>query len=79
MNALLAPWERALLLCTEQELCKTHSKKHPGVGMCPIASRNSLVTVLAWGTLSPLPASPVCEVLPAPTAPFVPCSSCTLI
>lgn len=47
--------------------------------MCPIACRSSLVTELAWDTLSPLPASPACPVLPVSTAPFVPCSSCTLI
>lgn len=29
MNALIAPWEWALLLCAERELCKAHGKKHP--------------------------------------------------
>lgn len=73
-----------LLLCGSRHcycvLSKSSAKPTaesiPGVGR---ASRSPLVTVLARGMLSPHPASPVCQVLPISTAPFVPCSSCALI
>lgn len=46
--------------------------------MCPIGPRSSLVRA-GTGHVMPPPRSSVCQVLPISTAPFVPCSSCTLI